>query len=64
MCERLKPFSVEKFVVHRRDPWKCGEFLHIVPQKFDTYGGETDSKTWIMGPSLLHYRGVHISSWI
>ena len=26
-------FSVGIFVVHGFDPWQCGEFLRIVPQK-------------------------------
>jgi hypothetical protein len=33
ICGETKIFSVGIFVVLGFDPWQCGEFLHIVPQK-------------------------------
>jgi hypothetical protein len=50
MWGNRKVFSVGKFVVHRCDPQKCGEFLCIVPQSFGLkYLEKWISEAQIMG---------------
>jgi hypothetical protein len=42
---RLKPFSVAKFVVHRCDPWKRWKFFHAILQNFWSHTcGEMDNR--------------------
>lgn len=42
--ERLKLFSGGKLVVHRCDPWKHREILHVVSKKWHCICGKTDVK--------------------
>ena len=46
-----KMFCVGIFVVHGFDPWQCGEFLHIVPQKnLAPYMQWVDTGNWSCTP--------------
>jgi hypothetical protein len=56
MRARWEPFSAGKFMVHRCNPQKCGEFLHIVPQQFGLIYGGTDNKDSDNRDLLYHIR--------
>lgn len=52
--ERLKLFSGGKLVVHRCDPWKHGEILHVVSKKNGAvYVGKNMSNINVTGTSYI-----------
>jgi hypothetical protein len=63
MYTRQTLFYFGKFVGCRPDPWKCGKFLTIVPQKFGpTYAGTEILETLTAGTTYLMHNHSFITT--